>query len=183
MDEGFFWITMSYSLPIEPSGHRVYIWRKLREMGAENLRQGVAVLPSLPGTTRSLRELAAKVRGLGGQAVLTEMRFLEEADHRRMVERFKKQSRQEYEQLLAELLEVCERTEKGSSKALDKRYRSTRSRDYFDTEAELAAGGQPQGRLLAGLDLDGGFAELMEELRQGYREISSFITQGGTQGK
>ena len=34
------WLALSYNVPINPSKVRVYVWRKLKEFGAEYLRQG-----------------------------------------------------------------------------------------------------------------------------------------------
>ena len=38
------WIALGYNVPIEPSRNRVYVWRKLKEFGAEYFRPGVAIL-------------------------------------------------------------------------------------------------------------------------------------------
>jgi hypothetical protein len=39
------WVLMVYRLPREPSRHRVAVWRKLRDLGALYLQDGVAALP------------------------------------------------------------------------------------------------------------------------------------------
>ena len=38
-----YWIALSYHLPSDSSKSRVYLWRKLRELGAENLRAKIGV--------------------------------------------------------------------------------------------------------------------------------------------
>ena len=44
MAEPIRWLALGYSVPVNPSKNRVYIWRKLKEYGAEYFKQGVAVL-------------------------------------------------------------------------------------------------------------------------------------------
>jgi hypothetical protein len=39
------WVLLVYRLPREPSRHRVAVWRKLRDLGALYLKDGVAALP------------------------------------------------------------------------------------------------------------------------------------------
>lgn len=39
------WLALGYSVPVNPSKNRVYVWRKLKEYGAEYFKQGVALLP------------------------------------------------------------------------------------------------------------------------------------------
>ena len=57
-----YWIALSYHLPSDSSKSRVYLWRKLRELGAENLRPGIAVLPRTPENLRRMRQLLQKIR-------------------------------------------------------------------------------------------------------------------------
>ena len=39
------WVLLIYRLPREPSRHRVAVWRKLKDLGALYLQDGVAALP------------------------------------------------------------------------------------------------------------------------------------------
>ena len=45
MAEPIRWLALGYSVPVNPSKNRVYVWRKLKEYGAEYFKQGVALLP------------------------------------------------------------------------------------------------------------------------------------------
>lgn len=71
------WLALSYNLPKDPSKARVYTWRKLKEYGAEYLRQGIAVLPNTAISFQQFTALAQKIRQMGGEATLVEMRFLD----------------------------------------------------------------------------------------------------------
>lgn len=165
---------MNYHLPITPSGGRVYAWRKLKELGAVYLRQGVAVLPYSPGNLHRLQPLATKLRTMGGQCVLTEMRFVEEQDHQQMVDTFKQQSENEFRQLLLDAVQLCDRLGSGDDKTMHKRYIKAKSRDYFDMEEELGAAGL-FGELFADLNMEGGWSELLTDLRNSYKDVGKLL--------
>lgn len=61
------WLSVSYNVPIQPSKNRVYIWRKLKEMGAEYLKHGVAVLPNTHRNLQNIRTLGGQNQGHGGR--------------------------------------------------------------------------------------------------------------------
>ena len=43
MAEPIRWLALGCSVPVNPSKNRVYIWRKLKEYGAEYFKQGVSL--------------------------------------------------------------------------------------------------------------------------------------------
>jgi DNA-binding transcriptional regulator PaaX len=73
------WLLLIYTIPTEPSRKRAFIWRKLKEVGALYLRDGVAILPEREDTLAAFRSLAARIREFAGQATLvTEARLDQE---------------------------------------------------------------------------------------------------------
>ena len=48
------WLALSYNVPINPSKARVYVWRKLKEIGAEYFKQGVALLPNTAAEAKEI---------------------------------------------------------------------------------------------------------------------------------
>src|SRR3712207_8104147 len=68
------WVLLIYRLPREPSRHRVAVWRKLRDLGALYLQDGVAALPEDAVTREQLEWLQLRVREAGGEATLWEAR-------------------------------------------------------------------------------------------------------------
>ena len=68
------WVLLVYRLPREPSRHRVAVWRKLRDLGALYLQDGVAALPEDAVTREQLEWLQLRVREAGGEATLWEAR-------------------------------------------------------------------------------------------------------------
>lgn len=97
------WLVLVYKAPVEPSTARVRIWRKVRELGGLYIQQAVCVFPDLPELEQTLDELLEEIRGLSGEAYLFLARaaspFIDEA----LVNGFKGQSDQEYQEILEQL--------------------------------------------------------------------------------
>lgn len=138
------WVAIGYSIPINPSRNRVYVWRKLKEFGAEYFRQGVAILPNNKKNTSRLTRLAQRITEMGGEAQLVEMRFLSRADEAAMIQRFKKQSDHEYMELLRECADLLAQIKVHAGQKLTeyeteqmkkavKKYTLARSRDHFQS--------------------------------------------------
>lgn len=132
------WLALGYQVPANPSKNRVYIWRKLKELGAVYFRQGVAILPKSPQSMTRFRTLAGKIRELGGDATLAELRYVDVQDEDATVREFQAQSQKEYREVIREMTRLREeiRTAKGhsqpeSAKRVAKRLGQVRSRDYF----------------------------------------------------
>jgi hypothetical protein len=62
------WLLLHYKLPNKPSALRVYIWRKLKRLGAILLHDAVWVLPENPRTTEQIQWLKAEIQEMGGIA-------------------------------------------------------------------------------------------------------------------
>src|SRR4028118_1236435 len=60
------WVLLVYRIPREPSRHRVAVWRKLRDLGALYLRDGVAALPEDAVTREQMEWLQLRVPEAGG---------------------------------------------------------------------------------------------------------------------
>jgi hypothetical protein len=72
VDGGRAWLLLIYRIRADSSGQRTYVWRQLRQLGAEYLQQAVAVLPDAPGLRARLDQLGHRIRAGGGDAsVLT----------------------------------------------------------------------------------------------------------------
>jgi hypothetical protein len=131
-------LALGYSVPVNPSKNRVYVWRKLREAGACYFRPGVAILPKSGQSLTQFRGLAARIRDTGGEAVLADLRFLDSHDEQRTIRMFSEQSREEYQELMADCASVIEKL-KGSLEGqgpelvrkVMRRYKKIKGRDYF----------------------------------------------------
>ena len=92
MAEQLRWLALGYGVPVNPSKNRVYVWRKLKEYGAEYFKQGVAVLPYNRQSYTRFKYLSAKILEMGGEASIVEMKFMDPRDEKDMVARFRAQA-------------------------------------------------------------------------------------------
>lgn len=137
------WLALGYNAPAEPSKSRVYVWRKLKECGAGYFRPGVAILPYSSGNIAQFRTLAQKIRDMGGEAVLAELKFCDARDEAETVQRFRKSSEKEYNEIMRDsrgLSALAPRQRDELMKKLVKRYGKIRSRDFFSTHDSVMQG-------------------------------------------
>jgi hypothetical protein len=138
------WLLLVYKVPSEPSARRVYVWRKLKRLGAVLLHDAVWVLPSTPWTQEQFQWLAAEIAELGGDALLwqanSELVGQEEAIGRQFLALVEPGYR--------EILAALERGDTDLA-ALSQRYQQLKIEDYLRSglgqqvrEALLAAGGR-----------------------------------------
>ncbi len=120
------WLLMVYKIPREPTAGRVYVWRKLKQLGAIALQDAVWVLPATPRTREQLQWLAAEIAELGGEASLFSSQAVLARDQQSLQERFEEPVRQAYEEILAAL-----KSRRPDLTALSKRYQQTKTQDYF----------------------------------------------------
>ena len=66
------WLLLLYKVPREPSSRRVYIWRKLKRLGATLIHGAVWVLPKSPEALEQFQLLADEIREFGGNVLLWE---------------------------------------------------------------------------------------------------------------
>ena len=164
MAEPLRWLALGYSVPINPSKNRVYVWRKLKEYGAEYFKQGVALLPYTRTSYTKFKYLSGKIRGMGGDASIVEMKFLESADEQEVIYRFRKQELEELNELKKDCAEIMAQLTRQTAMALTelqgdqikkliRRYSKARERSHFcGTLAE---------------DVENGIYSMLELLRSG----------------
>ena len=99
------WIALSYSVPASPSKARVFVWRRLRALGAVTLRPGLAALPNSSEGKRSFALLAGKIRELGGEPLVLEM------ESARLRARFADAGRRALREAMEEVAAILEKLE------------------------------------------------------------------------
>ena len=67
------WLILTATLPANPSGLRVRVWRALKATGASTLREGVYVLPASAATAQALRDIERTIADAGADAHLLEV--------------------------------------------------------------------------------------------------------------
>src|SRR3954463_2393120 len=73
------WLILTATLPTNPSGLRVRVWRALKATGAGTLREGVYVLPASAPSAQALRDIERAVLEGGAEAHLLELRARDHA--------------------------------------------------------------------------------------------------------
>jgi hypothetical protein len=120
------WLVLIYRIPREPTKGRVYVWRKLKQLGAVALQDATWVLPATDRCRERFQWLAAEIVELGGESVLLEGELLMGNTDAALREQFEAPVRAAYEGILA----LLERREPDLA-ALSKKYQQTLVHDYF----------------------------------------------------
>jgi hypothetical protein len=124
------WLLLIYKVPNEPSARRVYVWRKLKGLGAILLQDSAWVLPSTAQTREKLQWLAAEIKDIeGGIATLWEAQEVFTGQDIPLVEQFTQQTDAVYSEILAQLSE-----DNADLAALSKHYQQAKKQDYFHSE-------------------------------------------------
>ncbi len=138
------WLILHYKLPTDPSARRVYIWRKLKRMGAILVQDILWVLPHTPHTLEQFQWLTAEIQEMGGEAILWQAQMAPPNQDETLEQQFVDQVNEHYQQILTGLEQVDP-----DLSALSHHYQQVRAKDYFQSplgqqvrEVLLAAKGE-----------------------------------------
>jgi hypothetical protein len=121
------WLLFIYKVPNEPSAKRVYVWRKLKGMGAILLQDSAWVLPATVQTREKMQWLAAEINEMPeGFASLWEAQLIFTGRDTDLVQQFTAQVDTVYSDLLSQLAEPD-----ADLHGLSKRYQQAKTQDYF----------------------------------------------------
>ena len=84
--EAMRWLQLTYKVPSEPSQKRVWVWRRLQNLGAFALQNSVYLLPFSEEVEKQFRQLVQEIREMGGEASIFSVVALESADERRILQ-------------------------------------------------------------------------------------------------
>jgi len=118
-----------YKVPNEPTSGRVFVWRKIKKLGALLLHDSVWVLPATPRTREQLRWLANEIVELRGQATLWESRLALGIDEEKLISQFIAAVDVEYREILAGL-----KKKDRDLAELSRQYQQAKGQDYFNSE-------------------------------------------------
>jgi hypothetical protein len=116
-------------LPSQPSALRVYIWRKLKRIGAILLHDTVWVLPDTPRTAEQIQWLAAEIQEMGGNAYYWRANTVLGEQEEAIVEQFKEQVDRVYSDLLKRLAK-----HRPDLQEISKLYQQTAPQDFFKSK-------------------------------------------------
>lgn len=123
------WLLLIYKVPNEPSARRVYVWRKLKGMGAILLQDSAWVLPASSRTREKMQWLATEIRDMeGGVVTLWEAQEVFTGQSNDLVQQFTAQVDTAYQEILTQL-------DQGDPDlaVLSKQYQQAASQDYFQS--------------------------------------------------
>src|SRR5215213_1116793 len=120
------WLALVYKIPREPTAGRVYVWRKLKRLGALLLHDAVWLLPETPWTREQFQWLAVEIRELGGEALVWESRMVLPGQDEALVQQFVADVDEVYQTILAALQQTD-----SDLVAMARQYQQVQTRDYF----------------------------------------------------
>jgi hypothetical protein len=123
------WLLLVYKVPSEPTARRVYVWRKLKRLGAVLLHDSAWVLPATPYTREQLQWLAAEITEMAGDAMLWDAQAVSPQQDEGLTRQFSEQADAAYEEIRAALDQ-----DGADLAALSRRYQQTRLIDYFGSD-------------------------------------------------
>ena len=134
------WLLLAYKIPREPSARRVYVWRKMKQLGAILLQDAVWVLPETERTREQFQWLATEITELGGEATLWTSDLIYATDEQALQRQFEQQVKSIYGEILADL-----KHKQRDLAVLSKQYQQAQSLDFFQSRL----GQQVRTKLLA----------------------------------
>ena len=124
------WLLLTYKVPHEPSARRVYVWRKLKSMGALLIHDSVWVLPANERTQEKLQWLVGEIYEIDkGEALLWQADLLFLGQDVDLPARFIAQVDEQYQSILEALSD-----EGADLAALSRQYQQASQQDYFQSQ-------------------------------------------------
>ena len=128
------WLLLIYKVPRAPTSSRVYVWRKLKQIGALLLHDSVWILPTNNRTQEQFQWLAAEIGELQGEATLARADLPTIEQQNVLTKRFQEQADQVYREVLAGL-----KKKKRDLMALSRRFQQAQAWDFFQSELAVRA--------------------------------------------
>lgn len=132
------WIFLIYKIPNNPSSKRVYVWRKLKKLGAFKLQDAVFVLPYSEKSFEQFDWVAAKIIKMEGEATIWESIAATEAQEEALVQKFNDSVNAQYDEVLHKLKRIKLIEDVGEKENLlrdiENEYIEIKSYDYFKTD-------------------------------------------------
>jgi len=126
------WLLLHYKLPNKPSALRVYIWRKLKRLGAILLHEAVWILPDSPRTAEQIQWVTAEIQEMGGEAYSWRANTTLGQSDEYLTQQFNKQVDVVYSQLLKKLEKP-----RADLQEISRQYQEVAAQDFFHSKLGL----------------------------------------------
>ena len=134
------WLLLLFSLPTNRNTERVAVWRRLKKMGAVQIKTSTYLLPDEPAQYEQFQWLAKQIRDYGGDSTLVRAHEIEGLTKERVIAIFNDARAKDYDELRKSLQSFIARqkkmdAEEASSELerLTRRFREVRAVDFFDS--------------------------------------------------
>ncbi len=132
------WLLLLYSLPTKRNTERVTVWRRLKRMGAVQIKTSTYLLPDEPAQYEQFQWLAQQIRDYGGDSTLVRAQEIEGLSRERLVASFNDARNKDYAELKTALLGIFKRKKKSDPELaaaelerLKRQFREIREVDFF----------------------------------------------------
>jgi hypothetical protein len=134
------WLLLLYSLPTNRNTERVTVWRRLKKMGAVQIKTSTYLLPDEAAQHEQFQWLAKQIRDYGGDSTLVRAQEIEGLTREKVISLFNAARDKEYADLRKALQSFISRGRKSNAEfaaaeleRLTRQFRELRQIDFFES--------------------------------------------------
>src|SRR5438874_12066542 len=134
------WLLLLYSLPTRQKTERVAVWRRLKKIGAVQIKTSTYLLPDETAQYEQFQWLAQQIRDYGGESTLVRAQEIEGLTREKVVAMFNEARAKDYVILRKALQSFLTRRKKMDAEEaaselerLTRQFRAIREVDFFDS--------------------------------------------------
>jgi hypothetical protein len=134
------WLLLLFSLPTNRNTERVAVWRRLKKLGAVQIKTSTYLLPDEPAQYEQFQWLAQQIRDYGGDSTLVRAQEIESLTKEKVIAMFNDARGKDYAELRKSLQDFIGRRKKTDAETaaaeldrLTRRFREIREVDFFDS--------------------------------------------------
>jgi hypothetical protein len=134
------WLLLLFSLPTNRNTERVAVWRRLKKMGALQIKTSTYLLPDETAQYEQFQWLAQQIRDYGGESTLVRAQEIEGLPREKVVAMFNDARANDYGVLRKALQSFITRRQKRDAEEaaselerLTRQFRAIREVDFFDS--------------------------------------------------
>jgi hypothetical protein len=135
-----FWLLLLFSLPTNRNTERVAVWRRLKKMGAAQIKTSTYLLPDEPAQYEQFQWLAQQIRDYGGDSTLVRAQEIEGLSKEKVIAMFNDARAKDYAELRKSIQGFIGRRKKMDAQAaaaelqrLTRQFREIRRVDFFES--------------------------------------------------
>lgn len=134
------WLLLLFTLPANRNTERVAVWRRLKKIGAVQMKTSTYLLPDEPAQYEQFQWLAQQIRDYGGDSTLVRAQEIEGLTREKVIAMFNSARNSDYAELKKALQQFLARGTKTDAEAkaaelerLTRQFREIREVDFFDS--------------------------------------------------